>query len=72
MYVFYSVLDVSSGVCCSYCGQYLIEGPGEERGEGGDEDDSSVAARGAGGHAHQVLLRDETFDVPVLMFEVLD
>ncbi|KAF9819648.1 hypothetical protein SFRURICE_005601 [Spodoptera frugiperda] len=51
------VADVN--VCC---GQYLIEGPGEECGEGGDEDDSSVAARGAGGHAHQVLLRDETLD----------
>lgn len=66
--MFFIRFSMSKGVLFSCCGQYLIEGPGEERGEGGDEDDGSVAARGAGGHAHQVLLCDETLDVPVSMF----
>lgn len=44
--------------------RYLVEGPGEEGGEGGGEDHGAVAARRARRHAHQRLLRDEALDVP--------
>ena len=41
----------------------LVERSGEEGGEGGAEDHGAVAARHAHSHAHEVLLRDEAFDV---------
>lgn len=44
---------------------HLVEGPREERGEGGGEDDGAVAARGSRRHSHQVLFRDEALHIPV-------
>lgn len=42
---------------------HLVEGSGEEGGEGGGEDHGSVATGGSRRHTHQVLFRDEALDV---------
>ena len=41
----------------------LVEGPGEEGGERGDEGNGPTAAPGADRHTDQVLLSDEALDV---------
>lgn len=43
---------------------YLVESSGEEGGEGRCKNYCAVSASGTGGDSDQVLLSDETFDVP--------